>query len=219
MEKLYDRIDFHNNAAPALNESNLNAISKAIDDIDNRLIKVANSGPGGGGGGSSVEWNQRTTSGTHIADVTIDGETTEVFAPEGGSGSVTEYGTTAEFEAEKDSFPVGTEYLVTDDYDEPKTDIGIITQRITIQNHSGFNPKYDYPSGVNFNDYIILNYHECPPDYAYSRIGHNSLQANQFSSTSDRLFFEMHEDGLYVFNNTSFFDGKEIIVIYGKLGE
>lgn len=116
MEKLYDRIDFHNNAAPALNESNLNAISKAIDDIDNRLIKVANSGPGGGGG-SSVEWDQLKKDGEKIAEITIDGKKQDVFAPEGGSGSVTEYGTTAEFEAEKDSFPVGTEYLITDDYD------------------------------------------------------------------------------------------------------
>lgn len=88
MEKLYDRIDFHNKTAPALNETNLNAISKAIDDIDNRLIKVANSG-GGGGGGSSVEWNQLKKDGEKIAEITIDGETTEVFAPEGGSGAST----------------------------------------------------------------------------------------------------------------------------------
>lgn len=70
------------------------------------------------GGGSSVEWNQIQTEGKKIAEVTIDGDKKDVFAPEGGSGSVTEYGTTAEFEAEKDSFPVGTEYLVTDDYEE-----------------------------------------------------------------------------------------------------
>lgn len=42
----------------------------------------------------------------------------DVISSTGGSGSSTEYGTTAEFEAEKDSFPVGTEFLVTDDYDE-----------------------------------------------------------------------------------------------------
>jgi hypothetical protein len=41
MEKLYERIVFHNEASPALNETNLNLISKAIDDIDNRLIEVA----------------------------------------------------------------------------------------------------------------------------------------------------------------------------------
>lgn len=41
MEKLYDRIDFNNNTTPALNETNLNAMSKAIDDIDDRVIEIA----------------------------------------------------------------------------------------------------------------------------------------------------------------------------------
>lgn len=41
MNKLYDRIDFVNNTAPALNETNLNAMSKAIDDIDDRVIDIA----------------------------------------------------------------------------------------------------------------------------------------------------------------------------------
>ena len=117
MEKLYDRIDFHNDTTPALNETNLNAMSKGIDDIDDRLINVANM-IGSGGGGSAVEWNQIQTSGTKIAEITIDGATQDVFAPNGGGGTTTEYGTSAEFEAEKDSFPVGTEYLITDDYDE-----------------------------------------------------------------------------------------------------
>lgn len=40
MEKLYDRIDFFDNDAPALSAANLNAISKAIDDIDNRIIRT-----------------------------------------------------------------------------------------------------------------------------------------------------------------------------------
>lgn len=41
MEKLYDRIDWNNNTTPALNETNLNAMSKAIDDIDDRVIDIA----------------------------------------------------------------------------------------------------------------------------------------------------------------------------------
>lgn len=41
------------------------------------------------GGGSEVNWNQLKTSGTHIADITINGETTEVFAPEGSGGAST----------------------------------------------------------------------------------------------------------------------------------
>ena len=41
MEKLYERIDFRNNTTPALNEDNLNAISKALDELDDRVIKFA----------------------------------------------------------------------------------------------------------------------------------------------------------------------------------
>lgn len=41
MNKLYDRIYWHNNTTPALNESNLNSMSKAIDDIDDRVIQLA----------------------------------------------------------------------------------------------------------------------------------------------------------------------------------
>lgn len=41
MEKLYERIDFRNNTTPALNEDNLNAISRALDEIDDRVIKIA----------------------------------------------------------------------------------------------------------------------------------------------------------------------------------
>lgn len=41
MNKLYDRIDFRNGSVPALNESNLNAMSKAIDDIDTRVTTIA----------------------------------------------------------------------------------------------------------------------------------------------------------------------------------
>ena len=41
MEKLYDRIDWHNNTSPALNETNLNLMSKAVDDIDDRVVAIA----------------------------------------------------------------------------------------------------------------------------------------------------------------------------------
>lgn len=41
MEKLYERIDFVNDTVPALNDTNLNAMSKAIDDIDDRVILIA----------------------------------------------------------------------------------------------------------------------------------------------------------------------------------
>jgi hypothetical protein len=40
MIKLFNRIFWHNNTTPAINEDNLNAMSKAIDDIDNRVIEL-----------------------------------------------------------------------------------------------------------------------------------------------------------------------------------
>lgn len=40
LPKLFERIFFHNNTTPALNEDNLNAMSKAINDIDDRVIAL-----------------------------------------------------------------------------------------------------------------------------------------------------------------------------------
>lgn len=40
MNKLYNRIDWNNNTTPALNETNLNAMSKALDDLDDRVIEI-----------------------------------------------------------------------------------------------------------------------------------------------------------------------------------
>ena len=39
---------------------------------------------GGGGGGDSVAWSQIVTTGTKIAEITINGTTTNVYAPQGG---------------------------------------------------------------------------------------------------------------------------------------
>lgn len=51
---------------------------------------------GGGGGGSVVGWNQIQTStgATKIAEITIDGSKTDVYAPQGGGGSSTLSGLT-----------------------------------------------------------------------------------------------------------------------------
>ena len=40
LTKLFERIFWHNNTTPAINEDNLNSMSKAIDDIDNRVITL-----------------------------------------------------------------------------------------------------------------------------------------------------------------------------------
>lgn len=42
LSKLFNRIFWHNNTTPAINEDNLNAMSKAIDDIDDRVINLGN---------------------------------------------------------------------------------------------------------------------------------------------------------------------------------
>ena len=41
MNLLYDRIYWHNDTTPALNESNLNSMSKGIADIDARVVELA----------------------------------------------------------------------------------------------------------------------------------------------------------------------------------
>ena len=41
MVKLYDLITWHNNTTPAINETNLNAMSNALNDIDDRVIDIA----------------------------------------------------------------------------------------------------------------------------------------------------------------------------------
>lgn len=41
MNKIYDKIIWHNNTTPALSEDNLNAMSEAIDGIDNRVVDLA----------------------------------------------------------------------------------------------------------------------------------------------------------------------------------
>ena len=40
LTKLFNRIFWYNNTTPALNEDNLNAMSKALDDIDDRVIEL-----------------------------------------------------------------------------------------------------------------------------------------------------------------------------------
>ena len=41
LPKLFQRIFWHNGTTPAINETNLNAMSQALDDIDDRLISLA----------------------------------------------------------------------------------------------------------------------------------------------------------------------------------
>ena len=41
LTKLFNRIIWHNNTTPAINEDNLNAMSKGLDDVDDRVIEIA----------------------------------------------------------------------------------------------------------------------------------------------------------------------------------
>lgn len=41
LPKLFQRIFWNNNTTPAINATNLNSMSKAIDDIDNRVVSLA----------------------------------------------------------------------------------------------------------------------------------------------------------------------------------
>lgn len=135
MEKLYNRIDFHNGTTPALNDSNLNAMSKAIDDIDNRVRDIASDvitsiptietalveterlaeeietlalsvRPNADRAETAADRAEEAakhatttevivtpliTSGTHIADISVDGDITQLFCSGGGSGGASSY--------------------------------------------------------------------------------------------------------------------------------
>lgn len=58
-------------------------INSNMDKIDAKMKEIEDAG---GGGGSSVSWNQIQTSGSKIAEVTIDGTKTNVYAPNSGGG-------------------------------------------------------------------------------------------------------------------------------------
>lgn len=60
--------------------SQLTTTAKTIIGAINELVA------GGGGGGSSVSWSQIVSSGTKIAEITINGTTTNVYAPTSGGG-------------------------------------------------------------------------------------------------------------------------------------
>lgn len=60
------------------------ALSTTAKDIFGAINEVA---AGGGGGGSSVAWSQLIGTGAKIAEITINGTTTDVFAPVSGGAT------------------------------------------------------------------------------------------------------------------------------------
>lgn len=84
----------YNLTKPAYDEdADIAVINKNMDIIDTKMKEIEDAG--GSGSGSSVEWKQITTSGTKIAEVTIDGNKTNVYAPNssGGGSSSHNYST------------------------------------------------------------------------------------------------------------------------------
>lgn len=57
----------------------------------NDNLDIIDANLGGGGGGDSVSWNQIQSSGTKIAEITINGTPQDVFAPTGGGGGSVNY--------------------------------------------------------------------------------------------------------------------------------
>lgn len=72
--------DISNVVNNSIQYSGLNTTAKTILGAINELLA------GGGGGGSSVSWSQIVSTGTKIAEITINGATTNVYAPTSSGG-------------------------------------------------------------------------------------------------------------------------------------
>lgn len=68
-----------------MNNGNFYRLSGNTSEVTiNWMRECKSSGGSGGGSGSTVTWNQVVTGGTKIAEISIDGASTNVYAPEGG---------------------------------------------------------------------------------------------------------------------------------------
>ena len=98
----------YNLTKPSYSEdADISVINSNMDIIDSKMKEIEDKAGTGGSGGSNVEWNQIQTTGSKIAEVTIDGTMTEVYAPSesgggGGSDSSVEL-TQAEYDALPDT--------------------------------------------------------------------------------------------------------------------
>ena len=168
MNKLYNLITFHNNTTPALNETNLNAMSQALDDIDDRVIdlgadvlekvpqiieifedveELSENPPYIGANGNWFVWD--TNTGAYVdsgvdASITVSVGTTTTL-PEGSSATVTNSGT-------------GTDPILN--FGIPKGDTGAAgadgySPEVTITSITGGHTvkitDEDHPTGQSFN--------------------------------------------------------------------
>lgn len=81
MNKVYTRINWENgeDGNTPLNENNLNKMDAAIDEIDNRVLELANSGSGSGGGSITVDSELSETSENPVQNKVITARLEEVF--------------------------------------------------------------------------------------------------------------------------------------------
>ena len=168
MNKLYNLITFHNNTTPALNETNLNAMSQALNDIDDRVIdlgadvlekvpeiieifedveELSENPPYIGANGNWYVWD--TNTGAYVdsgvdASITVSVGTTSTL-PAGSSATVTNSGT-------------GTDPVLN--FGIPKGDTGAAgadgySPEVTITSITGGHTvkitDEDHPTGQSFN--------------------------------------------------------------------
>ena len=168
MNKLYDKITFHNETTPALNETNLNAMSKAIDDIDDRVIELgadvlekvpqimeifdevetlSENPPYIGANGNWFVWD--TNTGAYVdsgvdASITVSVGTTSTL-PAGSSATVTNSGTGTD-PILNFGIPQGATGATGADGYSPEVTIATITG-----GHSVTITDEDHPTGQTFN--------------------------------------------------------------------
>lgn len=208
MDKLYNKIVFHNDTSPALNETNLNAMSKAIDDIDDRVIDLgadvlekvpqimeifdevetlSENPPYIGANGNWYVWD--TNTGAYVdsgvdASITVSVGTTTTL-PAGSSATVTNSGT-------------GTDPILN--FGIPKGDTGAagadgsdgadgVSPEVTITSITGGHTvkitDKDHPTGQNFNvmdgDVPITVYEQT------LTAGNTSVTFTNVTTTSDSI--------------------------------
>jgi hypothetical protein len=168
MNKLYDLITFHNNTTPALNETNLNAMSQAIDDIDDRVIDLgaavletvpeilekyteiealSENPPYIGANGNWFVWD--TNTGAYVdsgvdASITVSVGTTSTL-PAGSSATVTNSGTNTD-PVLNFGIPKGDTGAAGADGVSPEVTITSITGGHTVKI-----TDEDHPTGQSFN--------------------------------------------------------------------
>ena len=168
MNKLYDLITWHNNTTPAINEDNLNAMSQAIDDIDDRVVDIAGTimetvpeimekyadiealsenPPYIGANGNWYVWD--TNTGAYVdsgvdASITVSVGTTSTL-PAGSSATVTNSGTGTD-PILNFGIPQGATGATGADGYSPEVIIATITG-----GHSVTITDEDHPTGQTFN--------------------------------------------------------------------